>query len=83
MIIYIVLVFIILFLTMGTILIVVGTIKKNKWGINLNTPICTKCKNKLTYIRKPKSLQQALWGGHTCEKCNVDIDKWGREVKKP
>ena len=57
-----------------------GTIRKNKWGINLKTVYCPRCGEKIPSIRKPTSRQQAIWGGGTCPKCGCEVDKWGREV---
>ena len=55
--------------------------KKGRWGINLKTVCCPNCGNKNPKIRKPTSLGQALWGGWTCQKCNCEMDKWGKVIK--
>ena len=59
-----------------------GTIRKNKWGINLKEVHCPRCGKKIPSIRKPADRQQAIWGGGTCPKCGCEVDKWGREVEK-
>jgi hypothetical protein len=62
-------------------LVVYGTFKKNRWGINLERIRCAVCGNAaFSKIRRPTSLQQALWGGATCPVCGTEIDKWGRRI---
>ena len=56
--------------------------KKNKWGINVKNISCPSCGNEFNKIRKPKSMRQALWGGSTCDKCGVEVDKWGKRVNE-
>lgn len=60
--------------------IVNGTIKRNRWGINLEPVQCPCCSTLLQQIRTPKSVRQALWGGCTCPKCGTEVDKWGRKI---
>jgi hypothetical protein len=63
-------------------LVVYGTFKKNRWGINLERVGCPGCGNtRFPTIRRPTSLRQALWGGKTCPVCGTEIDKWGRQIK--
>ena len=66
--------------------IIHGTRKQTKWGINLKVKdmCCPRCGEKMPFlgIRKPTSLQQSFWGGWTCPKCGCEIDKWGREGEK-
>ncbi|VUT24461.1 MAG: hypothetical protein MASP_00512 [Candidatus Methanolliviera sp. GoM_asphalt] len=62
--------------------IVQGTLRKTKWGITLKGVCCPRCGEKSSFIRKPTSRQQFLWGGWTCPKCGCEVDKWGREVEK-
>lgn len=65
-------------------LIVIFSVKKNsRFGINFEIPNCPKCGQKLPSVRKPKSAQQALWGGWTCSACGCEIDKWGVEILNP
>jgi len=69
--------------TIGMVLVIYGTIAKNRWGIDLSSVSCSSCKATLPPVRKPASLQQALWGGHTCPACRVEVDKWGRQLDGP
>jgi hypothetical protein len=62
----------------GAVLVTVGTVTKNRWGINLDSASCPSCKVPIPQPRKPQSLKQALWGGSTCEQCGTESDKWGR-----
>lgn len=48
--------------------------------INTKRVICPKCKTKLPYFRIPKSLKQAIWGGHTCPKCKTELDQFGNII---
>jgi len=60
--------------------VIYGTLAKNRWGINLESVSCPRCNMLLPQVRKPRSLQQSMWGGCTCPNCGVEVDKWGREV---
>jgi DNA-directed RNA polymerase subunit RPC12/RpoP len=63
---------------LGCLLVAVGTIRKNRWGINLEPVNCPSCGSPMPRVRQPKSQTQALWGGWNCAKCGREIDKWGR-----
>ncbi len=66
----------------GLVLVVQGTAKKTKLGVNLSPAnACPGCGRALPAVRRPKSLRQALWGGWTCEGCGLELDKWGRRVE--
>jgi len=67
-------------LSIGIVLVVYGTVTKNRWGINLEPVNCPRCMSALPQIRQPKSRREQLWGGWTCEKCGCKVDKWGREI---
>jgi len=67
-------------LGIGMVLVIFGTIAKNRWGINLDPVSCPSCNTPFPQIRQPQSMRQALWGGGTCSKCGAEVDKWGREV---
>lgn len=62
---------------LGILLVAVGTVRKNSWGINLEPVSCPACGSPMPQVRQPKSRRQALWGGWTCAKCGSEIDKWG------
>ena len=67
-------------LPIGAVVLFLGTKNKTKWGINTKTVLCPKCHEKFPLVRKPKKINQALWGGFTCSVCDIDVDKWGREL---
>ena len=50
---------------------------KSNLGINLNRVYCPNCQTKQPIIRKPANQRQTLYGGHTCSKCNTEMDKYG------
>ncbi len=62
------------------VLVVYGTIAKNRWGINDNPVVCPHCNRRFPQIREPQNLRQALWGGGTCVNCGTEVDKWGRAL---
>jgi len=70
-------------LLIGLLLVGIGTVTKNRWGINLDRVNCPDCGALMPQVRQPKSLGQALWGGGTCEKCGCEMDKWGRKRPIP
>jgi ssDNA-binding Zn-finger/Zn-ribbon topoisomerase 1 len=40
---------------------------------------CPDCGTPLPKFRKPANKQQAMWGGWTCPKCGIDIDRKGKK----
>lgn len=70
-----------LLLVVGIAALVKSTMgKKGKWGVNLKSTFCPACNTPAPTIRKPASVQEALWGGWTCSHCGCKIDKWGKEI---
>jgi len=69
-------------MSVGMVLVAIGTIRRNRWGINFN-PLrsCPHCGAPLPLVRKPASSKQALWGGWTCQQCGTEIDKWGTPIQ--
>jgi hypothetical protein len=67
-------------LGVGIVLVIYGTVAKNRWGINLDPVSCPCCNTPLSQIRNPQSIRQMLWGGWTCPKCGANVDKWGRRL---
>jgi hypothetical protein len=63
--------------------VIYGTVKKNRWGVNLNSASCPRCGAPIPRVRTPRSLHQVMWGGSTCGICGTEVDKWGREVAAP
>lgn len=63
----------------GLALVFYGSIAKTRWGINLQPPkTCPSCGGALSRLRRPRSLQQTMWGGWTCSSCGAELDKWRR-----
>jgi predicted amidophosphoribosyltransferase len=60
--------------------LIYGTVVRNRWGVSTERVVCPGCHTPLPFWRKPTSLRQALWGGHSCPNCHRELDKWGREV---
>jgi len=67
-------------LAIGMVLVVYGTVAKNRWGISLEEVSCPRCNKLLPKVRKPRSLREFMWGGWTCPNCGVEVDKWGRQA---
>ena len=67
-------------LAAGMLVVVYGSIVKNRRGMSLNPAFCPRCKTQLAVARKPLTRRQALWGGWTCPTCGTEVDKWGREI---
>jgi hypothetical protein len=67
-------------LFVGLLLVAVGTVTKNRWGINVQPVNCPDCGSPMPQVRQPKSLRQTLWGGGTCTRCGCEMDKWGRKL---
>jgi hypothetical protein len=68
-------------LFIGLVLVIYGTVVKNKWGINLDPHSCPRCHEPLSQLRLPKTRTEFLWGGITCPRCGCSSDKWGRELQ--
>lgn len=66
-------------LSVGCVLVMIGTFRKTKWGINTARVICPKCGITMGRVRTPKTMAQALWGGATCQTCGIEVDEWGRQ----
>jgi len=64
----------------GTLLVAIGTVTKNRWGINLESVNCPACGSPMPQVRQPKSVRERLWGGGTCGQCGCEMDKWGRRL---
>lgn len=61
--------------------LVVGTVRRNRMGVNLSANnACPRCATPVPMVRTPKNLRQALWGGWTCAKCGCEMDKWARAI---
>jgi DNA-directed RNA polymerase subunit RPC12/RpoP len=70
-------------LVVGLVLVIHGTIVKNRWGVNLRRVECPNCGTVMGRVRVPTSGEQAMWGGYTCPTCKAELDKWGRRISRP
>lgn len=70
-------------LAIGLVLVIHGTIVKNRWGVNLRRVECPDCRTVMGRVRVPTSGEQAMWGGYTCPTCKCELDKWGRRISRP
>ena len=66
--------------TMVVLMIKQSLDRRGNWGFNLRPEDCPRCGQRLPTVRRPRNLRQAVWGGWTCERCGVELDKWGRPV---
>ncbi len=64
-------------LLVGLAALVLGTIFKTRFGINLAGAECAECGRKAPAVRAPTDAYETMWGGWTCEKCGQQNDKWG------
>ena len=55
-------------LFVGILLVAVGTVTKNGWGINLDPVNCPACDSPMPQVRQPKTLRQALGWRHLRKK---------------
>jgi hypothetical protein len=69
---------IIVFIVLGV--LVVGTLRRGRWGINLGSVHCPNCVTPMSARRRPMFRSQMLWGGWVCPHCGTKMDKWGRNV---
>ena len=44
------------------------------------TANCPKCNTPAPSVRIPTSFHQLLWGGWTCKKCGINMDRNGEEI---
>lgn len=49
--------------------------------MNFNSVNCPNCNSAQPYLRTPKNLRQALWGGYTCKECGCEMDSDGMALK--
>jgi hypothetical protein len=71
-------------LVLGTWMIVLtvhGSFYKTRWEINFGwSGECPTCHNHRRLFRIPRNFRQFLWGGGTCRRCGLEVDKWNRPV---
>lgn len=65
----------------GAVLVVRDTVRgRGRWGISLTPPACKECGEPPPVVRVPANARQAMWGGWTCPRCGLEVDKWGDPV---
>ena len=78
---------IILLLACVMVLVILGVVLylstkfKTKLGVNTSKLTCPECGLAAPATRAPRNRREMLWGGFTCEKCETEVDKWGRKIK--
>jgi len=60
--------------------LVIASKNKSKMGINLNKVYCPVCNAKQPFMRLPGNGDQFLYGGTTCPKCHIKLDKYGKVI---
>jgi|TARA_B110000459_G_C16406524_1_gene401058 hypothetical protein len=53
------------------------SLKTNDMKLTVN---CPKCNTQTPSVRIPTSFHQLLWGGCTCKKCGINMDRNGKEI---
>jgi hypothetical protein len=64
----------------GVGVLVVGTLRRGRWGVNLKSVHCPSCATPMSARRQPVFKSQMLLGGWMCPHCGTKMDKWGRNV---
>ena len=59
-------------LAVGVVLVIHGTIVKNRWGVNLRRVECPNCATVMGRVRMPTSGEQAMWGAIHAPRANVN-----------
>ncbi|WP_041415871.1 hypothetical protein [Shewanella halifaxensis] len=54
--------------------------ERSKMAVNLDKVFCSNCDEKMPALRIPENIQQLMWGGWTCPKCDCKMDKFGKEI---
>ena len=49
-------------------------------GMLMPRPKCPTCGEQMPRFRKPANSRQAMWGGWTCAKCGLELDRKGKPV---
>ncbi len=52
---------------------------QGRFGIGKLRAKCPRCATPLNAVRKPSSMDEALWGGWTCPNCGCKVDRYGKE----
>ncbi len=60
--------------------LVVSTLRKGRWGINLKLVQCPSCVTPMSARRQPIFSSRIPLGGYICPHCGTKMDKWGRNL---
>jgi hypothetical protein len=60
--------------------LVIGTLRRGRWGINVKSVHCPSCVTPMSARRQPVFRSQMLFGGWMCPHCGTKMDKWGRDL---
>lgn len=52
-----------------------------KYGIPKTIKPCPSCGASPVLFRKPANRRQLIWGGWTCSKCGLELDRYGEPIK--
>lgn len=55
--------------------------RQSTLGINLKRVKCPVCGTPQPMIRMPKNFGHAMYGGTTCPKCGINLDKYGNIIR--
>jgi len=71
-----------LVLGLGTVVLTIhGSLYKTRWGINFGwSGECPACHNHRPMFRIPRNFRQFLWGGGTCQRCGLEVNKWNHPI---
>jgi len=61
----------------ATMLVIWGTVNRNRWGLHFGKVLCPRCL--LPVPPNTNLLRRLLVGGGTCSQCHSLVDKWGHE----
>ena len=56
--------------------------RSGKRAINVEPISCPNCQTPAPPFRKAANWRQRLWGGWTCARCGMELDKYGRVIEE-
>lgn len=60
---------------------VIGGLAVLAWALMQPARQCPGCGALMPRVRKPANTRQMLWGGWTCPKCGVEMDRKGTRLE--